>query len=67
MYTFTFIIYLSYTDAPKDMFINDLPIKSKKAPVNFTEALTGYYPILTNNNKMVMIVNIDMKKIRSRK
>jgi hypothetical protein len=67
MYTFTLIINLPYTDAPKDLLINDLPIKSKKAPVNFTEALTGYYPILTNNNKMVMIVNIDMKKIRSRK
>jgi len=55
MYTFTLIINLPYTEAPKDLLINDLPIKSKKAPVNFTEALTGYYPILTNNNKMVMI------------
>lgn len=55
MYIFTFIIYLSYTDAPKDMFISDLPIKSKKAPVNFTEALTGYYPILTNNNKWLLL------------
>lgn len=51
MYTFTLIINLPYTDDPKDLLINDLPIKSKKAPVNFTEALTGYYPILTNNNK----------------
>ena len=55
MYTFTLIINLPYTDDPKDLLINDLPIKSKKAPVNFTEALTGYYPILTNNNKWLLL------------